>query len=62
MNSRTSTKASSPPLTTVSQPLFRQGQAAAEIALRLIAGQRHRVPRLTAELVVRASTGPRPAG
>jgi DNA-binding LacI/PurR family transcriptional regulator len=54
--------ASSPPLTTVSQPLFRQGQAAAEIALALIAGQRYHVPRVTAELVVRASTGPRHAG
>jgi len=54
--------ASSPPLTTVSQALFRPGQAAAEIALRQIAGQRHRVPRLAAELVVQGSSGPRPAG
>jgi DNA-binding LacI/PurR family transcriptional regulator len=47
---------STPPLTTVSQDLFHQGQVAARLALRRLAGERVRSPRLTAELVVRAST------
>ncbi len=56
---------SSPPLTTVAQPLFQMGQEAARIALLQIAGQRGRSRELTTELVVRGSTGPppeRPAG
>ena len=52
--------ASSPPLTTVSQPLFRLGQEAARIALLQLAGQRGRPRRLATELVVRGSTGPPP--
>lgn len=50
--------ASSPPLTTVSQPLFRIGQEAARIALLQIAGQRGRPRGLVTELVVRGTTGP----
>ena len=52
--------ASSPPLTTVSQPLFRLGQEAARIALLQLAGQRGRPRRLATELVVRGSAGPPP--
>ena len=52
--------ASSPPLTTVSQPLFRMGQEAARIALLQIAGQRGRPRGLGTELIVRGSTGPPP--
>jgi DNA-binding LacI/PurR family transcriptional regulator len=47
---------STPPLTTVAHRLYDQGAAAARIALRQIAGQRARAPRLPAELVVRGST------
>jgi len=49
-----------PPLTTVSQDLEHKGRVAARVALDLVAGRRPRVPRLTAELVVRGSTGPAP--
>jgi DNA-binding LacI/PurR family transcriptional regulator len=52
--------ASSPPLTTVAQPLFRLGQEAARIALLQIAGQRGRPRGLVTELVLRGSTGPPP--
>jgi DNA-binding LacI/PurR family transcriptional regulator len=52
---------STPPLTTVSQGLFHQGQVAARLALRRLAGEQVRSPRLTAELVVRGSTA-RPPG
>jgi DNA-binding LacI/PurR family transcriptional regulator len=52
---------SSPPLTTVDQPLLQLGQDAARIALRQLAGQRSRPRRMTTELVIRASTGPAPA-
>jgi len=52
--------ASSPPLTTVSQPLFRIGQEAARIALLHIAGQRGRPRGLGTELIVRGTTGPPP--
>lgn len=51
---------SSPPLTTVSQPLFRMGQEAARIALLQLAGHRGRPRGLATELVVRGSTGPPP--
>lgn len=50
--------ASSPPLTTVSQPLFRIGQEAARIALLQVAGQRARPRGLVTELIVRGTTGP----
>lgn len=50
--------ASSPPLTTVAQSLFRQGEAAARIALRQIAGATPRSSRMTADLMVRGSTAP----
>lgn len=52
---------SDPPLTTVSQSLFRQGLAAARLALRAIAGERVRAPRIAPELIVRASTARRPS-
>jgi LacI family transcriptional regulator len=47
-----------PPLTTVSQDLEHKGRVAARVALDLVAGRKPRVPRLTADLVVRESTGP----
>lgn len=47
-----------PPLTTVSQDLEGKGRVAARVVLDLVAGRRPRVPRLTADLVVRASTAP----
>jgi DNA-binding LacI/PurR family transcriptional regulator len=49
-----------PPLTTVSQDLEHKGRVAASIALDLVAGRKARVPRLSAELVVRDSTAPPP--
>ena len=52
--------ASSPPLTTVSQPLFRIGQEAARIALLQLAGQRGLPRGLATKLVVRGTTGPPP--
>jgi DNA-binding LacI/PurR family transcriptional regulator len=48
--------ASVPPLTTISHDLFGQGRAAARLALRLVAGQKVRAPRIKAALVVRDST------
>jgi DNA-binding LacI/PurR family transcriptional regulator len=51
---------SSPPLTTVAQPLFQFGQEAARIVLLQLQGQRGRPRRMTTELVIRASTGPAP--
>jgi DNA-binding LacI/PurR family transcriptional regulator len=51
---------SSPPLTTVHQPLFQLGQDAARIALAQLAGQAARPRRMRTELVIRASTGPAP--
>jgi DNA-binding LacI/PurR family transcriptional regulator len=52
---------SSPPLTTVAQPLFQLGQEAARLTLRQLQGQPSRPRRLTTELLVRASTGPAPS-
>jgi DNA-binding LacI/PurR family transcriptional regulator len=49
-----------PPLTTVSHDLFGQGRAAARLALRLIAGQAVRAPRIKAALVARDSTARAP--
>ena len=49
------------PLTTVRQPKMRLGLAAAELMQQLLAHQPARSKRLTAELVVRSSTGPAPA-
>ncbi len=43
-------------LTTVAHDLFGQGRAAARLALRLVAGESARAPRIRAELVTRAST------
>jgi DNA-binding LacI/PurR family transcriptional regulator len=51
---------STPPLTTVAQPLFQLGQEAARIALRQLDGQPTRPRRMSTELVIRASTGPAP--
>ncbi len=51
---------SEPGLTTVSQSLYDQGQAAARLALELVAGHEVRSPRIRAELVVRQSTAPPP--
>jgi DNA-binding LacI/PurR family transcriptional regulator len=47
---------STPPLTTVHQDLFEQGRIAARLAVRQIAGESVRAPRMSARLVVRAST------
>jgi DNA-binding LacI/PurR family transcriptional regulator len=49
-----------PALTTVSQDLEEKGRLAARAALDLVAGRRVRTARLSAELVVRGSTGPVP--
>jgi len=48
--------ASSPPLTTIAHDLFGQGRAAARLALRLVAGEAVRAPRIAARLIERAST------
>jgi len=47
------------PLTTVRQPKYRQGIVAMELMLRLAAGEPPGSRRLPAELLIRASTGPR---
>ncbi len=52
---------SSPPLTTIRQGLFEQGQHAAALALALVAGEVAQTDDFPTELVVRASTSP-PAG
>lgn len=49
------------PLTTVSQPKHRLGNAAVDSMLQLMAGQRPSPRRLATELVVRASSGTAPA-
>jgi len=49
------------PLTTVRQPKHRLGDAAVELMLRLIRGERPEPRRLPAEIVIRNSTGPPPA-
>jgi LacI family transcriptional regulator len=49
-----------PALTTVAHDLFGQGQLAARLARRIINGESVRAPRLPANLVRRASTGPAP--
>jgi DNA-binding LacI/PurR family transcriptional regulator len=54
--------ASVPTLTTVGHDLFGQGRAAARLALRMIAGESVRAPRIGAELIERASSGPAPLG
>jgi len=48
---------STPPLTTISQRLFTHGSLAARLVLQMIAGNKVRSPRLSADLEVRASTG-----
>jgi DNA-binding LacI/PurR family transcriptional regulator len=45
-----------PSLTTVAHDLFGQGRAAARLALRLVAGEPARAPRISTELVTRDST------
>jgi DNA-binding LacI/PurR family transcriptional regulator len=45
-----------PPLTTIAHDLFGQGRDAARLALRLVAGESPRPPRIEARLVVREST------
>ncbi len=45
-----------PPLTTVRQPAFQMGLAAAETALAMLAGNEPQLPRLSLELIVREST------
>jgi len=47
-----------PPLTTVSQQLYEQGQSAARLVLQLLDGQRVRAPRFTPKLMVRGTTAP----
>ena len=49
------------PLTTLRQPRSRLGSAAVAAMQQLLRGQRPEVKPLTAELIVRASTGARPA-
>ncbi len=49
------------PLTTVRQPKLRLGAAAMDIMLKLLLGERPESVRLSAEIAVRASTGPPPA-
>src|SRR5262249_3639547 len=44
------------PLTTVRQPKFRLGVAAMDIMVQILRGQRVESKRLSAELVIRAST------
>lgn len=46
------------PMTTIRQPKFRLGLAAAEMMLQLLRGQRVETKRLPAELIVRDSTAP----
>jgi DNA-binding LacI/PurR family transcriptional regulator len=50
------------PLSTVRQPKFHLGEAAIEMLLRLLRGERPTPRRLPAELVLRESTGPIAAG
>jgi len=50
-----------PGLTTVEQSLYEQGVHAARMALALVAGNSTQSPKIKAELVVRASTGPPPS-
>jgi DNA-binding LacI/PurR family transcriptional regulator len=56
----TAAASSSPPLTTVHQPLVELGQDAARIALAQLDGQPARPRRMKTELVIRASTAPAP--
>jgi DNA-binding LacI/PurR family transcriptional regulator len=49
---------SSPPLTTIDQELFEQGRSAIRLALRMLAGQQVRVPKVNVQLIVRGSTAP----
>jgi len=49
------------PLTTVRQPKFRLGVAAMEMMQHLLLGRRAESKRLSAELIVRASSGTSPA-
>jgi DNA-binding LacI/PurR family transcriptional regulator len=49
---------SKPALTTLRQDLFEQGRIAARLAIRQIAGDSVRAPRMRAELIVRDSTAP----
>lgn len=51
-----------PPLTTVRQPGYEKGYAAARVALDLLRGRPGADARLAARLVVRDSTGPAPLG
>ncbi|MBI5388706.1 MAG: LacI family DNA-binding transcriptional regulator [Verrucomicrobia bacterium] len=46
------------PLTTISQPKYRLGEAAMEAMLALLRGEKPQTRRLSAELIVRESTGP----
>jgi DNA-binding LacI/PurR family transcriptional regulator len=50
--------ASTPPLTTISQSLFEQGRLSAGVVIDLLAGREPAPPRITTELMVRASTAP----
>jgi LacI family transcriptional regulator len=49
------------PLTTIRQPKFRLGVAAVDIMMQLLRGQQPGSKRLSAELIIRASTGVPPA-
>lgn len=48
-----------PPLTTVRQPAFHMGEAAAQSMLRLMSGASTNVPEFKGELIIRESTGMR---
>lgn len=48
------------PLTTIRQPKFRLGAAAMELMLRLLRGEAPSTKRLSAEIIIRQSSGPPP--
>jgi DNA-binding LacI/PurR family transcriptional regulator len=50
------------PLTTIRQPKLRLGAAAMESMLRLLKGERPESRRLSAEIVIRKSSGPKKQG
>ena len=50
----------SPPLTTVAQPLFDKGRVTARLIMARVAGRSARSPRMSTHLVVRGTTAPPP--
>ncbi len=53
-----SSRYTTPPLTTVRQPIFDMGFAAAQAVLQLLAGEHPTLPFFSTELILRNSTGP----